>query len=571
MNTSALGEAVSRLPGLCPCASSLLTAARSPAAEAWPKVRFDPGFVLLILRHASPARVSPALSFFPTALGDPAVLRGALQLVQGCTGAHNSISQVIPWIDPRLEPIYHVAIQCARASRRLAEWTSRCDSENAWVAGLLAPLGWMALAASVPELVEDALIDPALLRDAGGTQRRLWGMDHAALLRRLGRLWNLPQWLISVVGHLGLPVAVAQEIGADPELFLVVRTAVRLVEKRTPLLQLLQGAESSDPQFLELSVHDQESLTQELGSSLPSEALPAWTLPSSLPLLPDLLAMAVENHRLRDAQTIEHLEHERDVLHEALEQQRRGEQDRLQSLKLSALAEFSAGAAHEINNPLAVISGQAQYLLGREDQPAHQKALQTIIGQTQRVHQVLTELMQFARPPRSQKQRVDATGLIRDVLLALKNLATERNVTLQSSESDNCLEINADPRQLRTALECLLRNAIEAAPSAGWARIRVEQTAPECVEFWIEDSGPGPAAAELDRIFDPFFSGRQAGRGRGLGLPTAWRLAQEQGGDVRYEPLSGGPTRFILTLPSHAAEEGLPRVYPGCSSNESVA
>src|SRR5207247_2207398 len=150
---------------------------------------------------------------------------------------------------------------------------------------------------------------------------------------------------------------------------------------------------------LELSVREQEALTEELAIPLEADALPPWTAPSSFPLLPDLLTLAVENHRLRDSLITEHLEHERDVLHEALEQQRRGEHERLQALKLNALAELAAGAAHEINNPLAVISGQAQYLLGHEDQPSHQKALQTIIGQTQRVHQVLTELMQFARPP----------------------------------------------------------------------------------------------------------------------------------------------------------------------------
>jgi signal transduction histidine kinase len=65
----------------------------------------------------------------------------------------------------------------------------------------------------------------------------------------------------------------------------------------------------------------------------------------------------------------------------------------------------------------------------------------------------------------------------------------------------------------------------------------------------VEDNGPGVDPTILEYIFDPFFSGRSAGRGRGLGLSTAWRLAKQQGGDIRYERSKDGLTRFILSLP----------------------
>ena len=114
---------------------------------------------------------------------------------------------------------------------------------------------------------------------------------------------------------------------------------------------------------------------------------------------------------------------------------------------------------------------------------------------------------------------------------------------------DESCVTDADPKQLSTALACLLRNAIEAAPTEGWARLRVEVTATDRLRIAIEDSGPGPASTNSEHLFDPFFSGRAAGRGRGLGLPTAWRLARENGGDVIFEPLPAGPTRFVMTLP----------------------
>jgi len=70
----------------------------------------------------------------------------------------------------------------------------------------------------------------------------------------------------------------------------------------------------------------------------------------------------------------------------------------------------------------------------------------------------------------------------------------------------------------------------------------------------VEDSGPGPSSNQREHLFDPFYSGRLAGRGRGLGLPTAWRLAREHGGDVRFDPLPQGPTRFVLSLPREKDE-----------------
>src|SRR5262249_22612089 len=176
-------------------------------------------------------------------------------------------------------------------------------------------------------------------------------------------------------------------------------------------------------------------------------------------------------------------------------------------------------------------------------------ALQTIVGQATRIHQTLTDLMQFARPPAPKKQTLDAGGLIRAVAESLRDCAEQRKVRLVCPESAATLTLHADPAQAHTALRCLVRNAIEAAPQEGWAGVRVEVNG-DGVDLIVEDSGPGPAAADREHLFDPFYSGRKAGRGRGLGLSTAWRLAREHGGDVRYcEADDGGPTRFLLRLP----------------------
>ena len=122
------------------------------------------------------------------------------------------------------------------------------------------------------------------------------------------------------------------------------------------------------------------------------------------------------------------------------------------------------------------------------------------------------------------------------------------------------LPLFADVEQVRIALTCLLKNAVEAAPPEGWARLSVVDPLGEHrVEIAVEDSGSGPEPERREHLFDPFYSGRAAGRGRGLGLPIAWRLLRQQGGDVRLGHSNPGePTRFLvglprLTAPGHAA------------------
>jgi two-component system, NtrC family, sensor kinase len=544
----ALGEVALRLSWLPPSAASLVALAQRPSAATWTQVRADPGCVLLLARHA-PAALLPGLpSPFPALLRDAPVLEEALRLLDAQDAGP------VDWGQPPAGTIYQAAIAYALKASQLARHTGRLDPETAWVGGLLAPLGWLAACAVDASLTAECLADPAYPESSAPVQCRLWGLDTCGIARRLARRWRLPAWLGTVVGHLTLPAETAQALGAEPDLFRLIQLAVVLVQRQTVGLGLAVGTGLGElATALGLSATELDGLT-----SAPTDpvVLPEWTGPAAVPLLRDLLGVAAENRRLADAPVLERLENDVDHLHRTLEERRSGDVARLQADKLSTLAEFAAGAGHEINNPLAVISGQAQYLLGHEAEPARQRSLQTIIAQTQRIHDLLTELMQFARPPRPQKRPMDLGSLIREVTVSLSDLATQRQVRLVSTEPEQPLDLDADPRQLRTALTCLLRNAIEAAPADGWAGVRVQLPAPDRLDLIVEDNGAGPTPPQREHMFDPFYSGRQAGRGRGLGLPTAWRLAREHGGDVYFDDLSGGPTRFVLTLPRALESNG---------------
>ena len=146
-----------------------------------------------------------------------------------------------------------------------------------------------------------------------------------------------------------------------------------------------------------------------------------------------------------------------------------------------------------------------------------------------------------------------------DVVTTLGNMALERRIRLLGPDDAGASVSARILAQVRMALTCLVRNAIEATPVDGWTTVRVELPEPDQAQVVIEDSGPGPDAVQREHMFDPFYSGRAAGRGRGLGLPTAWRLACQHGGDVRFVPVPGGPTRFVLTLPvTNDAPSSLP-------------
>jgi signal transduction histidine kinase len=534
----------------------------------WSQVRHDPGCVLLLAQVQGETAGSPA-----AALGAVATLETALRCLQ------HSNFPCTDWRRPENARVVAIAQRQAWLAADIATRVPHCDLERAWTGGLLAPLGWLAVAALDSAPLPDAaprILEPAsclaeslrlveTCRDAAAWQCDRWGLDHTALARRLGHLWRLPDWLTPILGHLGLHVRIAERLGADPLLFQVVQLAVALWQERerglglpvgTPIDELAGG--------LGLAPGELESLVK-AAAQTPVQLAAAdagWT-PA---VLAELLRLAVEQRRQHD--TMARLQQDVDHLQHALEQQCREEKDRLQALKLGALAELAAGAGHEINNPLAVISGQAQYLLKQlalaEEQLVEDpsptlyldslkaklhKALTTIVGQSQRIHHVLTDLMQFARPATPRKQPIAVATLLRDVASGLQNAAAEKNVGLACPEAPADLIVRGDATQWRTVLVNVLRNAVEAAPSDGWVRLHCRRDGPDWVEIVIEDNGVGPAPAMREHLFDPFYSGRTAGRGRGLGLSTAWRLARQNGGEVRFAGADHQVTRFVLRLP----------------------
>src|SRR5262249_41665398 len=167
--------------------------------------------------------------------------------------------------------------------------------------------------------------------------------------------------------------------------------------------------------------------------------------------------LAVERRTMEGSRITVRLEAEAEQLREQLADARDTNAARLRDLKLRALAEFAAGAGHEINNPLAVISGQAQHLLKTEEHLERARALERIIAQCQRIHTLLRDLMLYARPPHPKPRTVSLSKIVADVQAELADYALERRVALPSQPGATKIRLRADGELLRNAVSCLLR------------------------------------------------------------------------------------------------------------------
>lgn len=227
---------------------------------------------------------------------------------------------------------------------------------------------------------------------------------------------------------------------------------------------------------------------------------------------------------------------------------------RLEREKLESLKELAYGASHEINNPLANIAARAQTLLTDEADPERARKLSAIHRQAMRAHEMISDLMLFARPPKLVQQPFDLRQLVNRIIDEQRELADEHDVEIIVEAGDEPLEVLADETQLGVAFHATLKNALEAAPAGGhvWVAVRrLETDAENIAEICVRDDGPGLSDAVRQHLFDPFFSGREAGRGLGFGLSKCWRIVTEHGGQVVATKPSSGGAEFSILLPLH--------------------
>lgn len=217
--------------------------------------------------------------------------------------------------------------------------------------------------------------------------------------------------------------------------------------------------------------------------------------------------------------------------------------------RLEGLRELAYGAGHEINNPLANIASRAQALLLDEADPERRRRLATIVDQSFRARDMIGGLMLFARPPKPRPEAVDVSGLVAAAIDAVRPVAAARGVRLEYSPLPTPLAVRVDRVQIEEVVRVVTVNAIEAVSAGGRVVLSVMRGGDDACEITIADDGRGMTAETLRRAFDPFYSGREAGRGIGLGLPKAWRLVEANGGGIVVDSRTGQGTRVAIRLP----------------------
>lgn len=218
---------------------------------------------------------------------------------------------------------------------------------------------------------------------------------------------------------------------------------------------------------------------------------------------------------------------------------------------MESLAEFAAGAGHEINNPLASIIGQSQLLLKHDLNAEQRQAVETIGAQAWRVRDMIGDTMLFARPPAPEFKKCHVATLVAKVVETQK--ANHRKIAdhiTVNSESDQLFTFG-DESQLSNLIAHLIRNAAQAVQGISEEpdiQIDFRQDSDDAFILTVSDNGDAIPDAIRKHMFDPFFSGRQAGRGLGFGLCHCWQIARMHNGVLTHEAL---PRRnqFVVVLP----------------------
>lgn len=220
--------------------------------------------------------------------------------------------------------------------------------------------------------------------------------------------------------------------------------------------------------------------------------------------------------------------------------------------KLEAMAEFAAGAGHEINNPVATIVGRVQMLLKSETDPERRQALSTIGGQAYRVRDMIGDAMLFARPPAPRPETFSLSQTIDGVLVSLQEEINQGKVQLEVNIAES-LSLYADETQWKVVLSNLLLNSLQAMEAGGQIKISASPLETESgpfIHLRVIDEGAGLTEEERIHLFDPFYSARQAGRGLGFGLSKCWRIATQHGATIAAEQNPDSGVTFHLYWPA---------------------
>lgn len=227
------------------------------------------------------------------------------------------------------------------------------------------------------------------------------------------------------------------------------------------------------------------------------------------------------------------------------------EQQVIHAEKLAAIGQLTAGLAHEMGTPLNIISGRAEYLLSDfpSDDP-RLESLNVIIHQTERMVQLINNLLEFSRPQKVHYARLDVCEVIDGVLTLLETQLGKSKILVDVQCPPEMPHIEADYHQLQQVFLNLILNSVQAMPKGGRIDLKLEPNSDgRTVKAVVSDTGVGISEENLPRIFEPFFTTKDSGQGTGLGLAIVAKIIGDHGGTIGVASPPGKGASFTLTLP----------------------
>jgi two-component system NtrC family sensor kinase len=257
------------------------------------------------------------------------------------------------------------------------------------------------------------------------------------------------------------------------------------------------------------------------------------------------------------------IENEILVIVRDITKRKRLEQEIIRQEKLAGMGHLAAGVAHELKNPLNIISGNTQILDMEENDPEKKKIYKTVLQQINRSIKIIDNLLDFARKREYEIKDIDINILLeKTIMLVEYEMRTENIVFVRDFEKDLPI-IKGDPDQLAQVSLNLINNARDSMNEKqkriksgelkieGWkgeVRITTKKIA-NMIKIVFADTGLGIPEDKAANIFKPFFTTKPEGKGTGLGLSVAKDIIEKHGGKIEFENRPGEGVKFIITLP----------------------
>lgn len=232
----------------------------------------------------------------------------------------------------------------------------------------------------------------------------------------------------------------------------------------------------------------------------------------------------------------------------------------MQSSKMAALGKMAAGVAHEINNPLQIISDQAGWMkdLLEEEDIAGSKSfeefkecIRKIERHLERCRSITHRLLRFGRRMEPTQDLIDVNEVLKETVTFLETEARHREITIDMNLDESIPRVTTDQAQLQQVFLNVVDNAIDAIGKQGSISITTQHSDGNAGNIYIEisDTGPGMPKDTLNRIFDPFFTTKSAKEGTGLGLSISYSIVEKLGGTITVDSEVGRGSTFRISLP----------------------